>query len=111
MILGNVESNNMSDESQQSDLRESTTTANHDICPLDWLWQFRGKLVVIATPYRPGCHYAQRPTDFIPIIEHLQYLHDDHGIVHGDIRASNMVHSTKDCHHHKLEQERSKGAQ
>jgi serine/threonine protein kinase len=68
------------------------------------LWQFRGKLVVIATPDRPGYHYAQRPTDFIPIIEHLQYLHDAHNIVHGDIRASNMVFSTKHCRHHKLHQ-------
>ena len=56
----------------------------------DWLWQFRGRLLIISTPFREGYHFAQRPTDFIPIIEHLEHLHNE-GFVHGDIRAFNMV--------------------
>jgi hypothetical protein len=56
----------------------------------DWLWECRGKLLVIAIPYIEGRHYATRPTDFLPIIEHLEYLHR-WGYVHGDIRAYNMV--------------------
>jgi serine/threonine protein kinase len=60
-----------------------------------WLWEFRGRLSIIATPFREGYHYAQRPTDFIPIIEHLEHLHS-FGLVHGDIRAYNMVVGSND---------------
>lgn len=56
----------------------------------DWLWEFRGKLLVIATLYLVGRHYATKPTNFLPIIEHLERLHKL-GYVHGDIRAFNMV--------------------
>jgi hypothetical protein len=56
----------------------------------DWLWTGRGKLLVIGTRYRHGRHYAEKPTDFLPIIEHLEYLHGRE-YVHGDIRAFNMV--------------------
>jgi hypothetical protein len=63
-------------------------SANH--APINWLWQCRGKLLVIAIPYIKGGHYATRPTDFLPIVEHLEYLHS-WGYVHGDIRAYNMV--------------------
>lgn len=49
-----------------------------------------GNITLIATPYRKGRHFATRPTDFVPIIDHLKELHDD-GFVHGDIRANNMV--------------------
>ena len=56
----------------------------------DWLWTGRGKLLVIGTRYRHGRHHAEKPTDFLPIIEHLEYLHGRE-YVHGDIRAFNMV--------------------
>ena len=56
----------------------------------DWLWTGRGKLLVIGTRYRHGRHYAEKPTDFLPIIEHLEHLHGNE-YVHGDIRAFNMV--------------------
>jgi hypothetical protein len=56
----------------------------------DWLWRCQGKLLVIAIPYIKGRHYATRPTDFSPIIDHLESLHSC-GYVHGDIRAYNMV--------------------
>jgi hypothetical protein len=47
-------------------------------------------LLIIATPYRIGCHVATRPTDFLPIIDHLIKLHEQN-FVHGDIRGYNMV--------------------
>jgi hypothetical protein len=66
-----------------------------DVTEYDWLWQFRGRLLILATPFREGYHFAQRPTDFIPIIEHLEHIHHE-GFVHGDIRAYNMVMGTND---------------
>jgi hypothetical protein len=47
-------------------------------------------LLVIATPYRPGGHVAERPKAFLPIIDQLEKLHEN-GFVHGDIRAFNTV--------------------
>jgi hypothetical protein len=47
-------------------------------------------LKVIATPFRPGKHFAQKPEAFIPVIEALEKLHDK-GLVHGDIRGFNVV--------------------
>ena len=61
----------------------------------DWMWQFRGKLLVIATPYRLGRHFATSPQDFLPVVQHLEHLHNL-GYVHGDIRAYNMVFGGKD---------------
>lgn len=57
---------------------------------MDWLWKFKGKLLIISTKYHEGVHYAEIPSHFIPIITHLEQLHDQ-GYVHGDIRAYNMV--------------------
>ena len=57
---------------------------------MNWLWQYKGKLSIISTPYHDGVHYAKHPTHFIPIIKHLRQLHEQ-GFVHGDIRAYNMV--------------------
>ena len=57
---------------------------------MDWLWTFRGQLLVISTPYHHGVHYAKHPLHFTPIIKHLARLHSQ-GFVHGDIRAYNMV--------------------
>jgi len=56
----------------------------------EWLWGNRGRLLVISVPFRDGVHFAQKLSDFIPILNHLQYLHEN-GKVHGDIRAFNMV--------------------
>jgi hypothetical protein len=53
-------------------------------------WQCRTNLLVIATPYREGTHVATKPSDFVPIIDHLQYLHSKN-YVHGDIRCFNMI--------------------
>jgi serine/threonine protein kinase len=57
---------------------------------IDWLWNYGGKLLVIAAPYYYGMHSAKQPLHFLPIINHLEQLHKQ-GIVHGDIRAYNMV--------------------
>ncbi len=48
------------------------------------------ELQVIAVPYKEGSHVATTLTDFIPIIQQLQALHEN-GYVHGDIRAFNVV--------------------
>jgi hypothetical protein len=45
---------------------------------------------VISTPHRDGCHVATQPKAFIPIINHLEALHNK-VFVHGDIRAYNTV--------------------
>ena len=49
-----------------------------------------GSLALISTPFREGEHCATFPTDFVPIIDQLEKLHED-GFVHGDIRAYNLV--------------------
>jgi hypothetical protein len=54
------------------------------------LTQSDGRLLIIATRYRPGIHVATKPTAFVPIIEALEKLHAL-GYVHGDIRAFNTV--------------------
>lgn len=59
----------------------------------NWLWEFRGKLLVLATPFRRGENYAKHGImQFLPIIDHLKWLHDN-DCVHGDIRAFNIVFS------------------
>ena len=55
-----------------------------------WLWEYRGRLLIISTPFHDGVHYATCPKHFIPIVEHLDKMHQN-GFVHGDIRAFNMV--------------------
>ena len=57
---------------------------------MDWLWSYKGKLLIISTPFHEGIHYATHPKHFLPIINHLSQLHSQ-GFVHGDIRAYNMV--------------------
>ena len=52
-------------------------------------------LQLISTPYQEGKHFAEKPTDFIPIIDLLHKLHAD-GFVHGDIRAYNLVFGKRD---------------
>jgi serine/threonine protein kinase len=46
--------------------------------------------LVIAIPFRKGHHVAKHPGDFLPIIDHLEKLHEA-GYVHGDIRAYNTL--------------------
>ena len=57
-----------------------------------WTQSPEKQLLVISTPFRKGSHVAQRPRDFLPIIDHLEKLHKA-GYVHGDIRAHNTVFS------------------
>jgi hypothetical protein len=61
-----------------------------DIKPINWLWACRGQIKIIATPFHVGIHYAEYPIQFLPIVEHLDALHEKK-YVHGDIRAYNMV--------------------
>lgn len=56
----------------------------------NWLWEFCGQVKVICTEFHKGVHYAKLPEHFLPIIDHLEQLHEN-GYVHGDIRAYNMV--------------------
>jgi hypothetical protein len=58
-----------------------------------WTWSNKKLLRVIETSYIVGLHCARRPTHFLPIIDHVQFLHKQ-GFVHGDIRAFNTVY---DC--------------
>ena len=55
--------------------------------------QKRGFLI-LSIPYKEGRHYATKPSDFIPLIDQLQKLHNL-GFVHGDIRAFNVVIENK----------------
>ena len=64
----------------------------------DWLWNFKGQLKVIATPYHEGKHYATHPNQFLPIVDRLEEMHKS-GYVHGDIRAYNMVLNYDDPNH------------
>ena len=60
----------------------------------EWLWENKGRLLVISVPYRVGVHTAKKLSDFAPIMKHLDHLHA-HGKVHGDVRAFNMVFPQK----------------
>jgi hypothetical protein len=62
-----------------------------------WIDSKERGLLIIAIPFRPGCHYAKRPSEFVPIINELQKLHKS-GFVHGDIRAFNIVFGTDTGH-------------
>ena len=67
-------------------------TSNHDIHTRELFFTSSPDkyVLVISTPFRKGSHVAQRPNDFLPIIEHLEKLHEA-GYVHGDIRACNTL--------------------
>ena len=69
-----------------------------DAAKWDWLWNFKGQLKVIATPYHEGKHYATHPNQFLPIVDRLEEMHKS-GYVHGDIRAYNMVLNYDDPNH------------
>jgi serine/threonine protein kinase len=55
-----------------------------------WLWAFRGKLLIISTPFYRGRHWALTPEEFLPIVEQLKTLHRN-DYVHGDIRCCNII--------------------
>jgi hypothetical protein len=57
---------------------------------INWLWAYRGQIKIIATQFHVGIHFAKHPKHFLPIVEHLEALHNKE-YVHGDIRAYNMV--------------------
>jgi hypothetical protein len=61
---------------------------------LAWLWMKdranSSRLLVIATRFLEGNHYATSPRDFVPVVEHLEQLHAA-GFVHGDIRCFSMA--------------------
>jgi hypothetical protein len=61
------------------------------------LWRPGSKLLVIATPYREGRHYAKTQAEFVPIISELEKLHQA-GFVHGDIRGFNTVFTDAENH-------------
>ena len=63
---------------------------HHEARTPDWLWDYQGRLKILATKFHKGVHYAARPEHFLPIVAHLNELHRG-GFVHGDIRAFNMV--------------------
>ena len=67
---------------------------------LDWLWNFRGQIKIIATPYHKGKHYATHPKQFFPILNYLEEMHNN-GWVHGDIRAYNMILNYEEPEHPK----------
>jgi serine/threonine protein kinase len=50
----------------------------------------KSSILVISIPYLTGFHIAEKPSDFIPVIDHLVALHDS-GFVHGDIRGYNII--------------------
>lgn len=56
----------------------------------EWLWQMKGQICVLSVPFREGTHVATKLSQFVPILDHLLHLHN-HGMVHGDIRAYNMI--------------------
>lgn len=82
-----IEDGNKGGESDDVVLEFGETTSVPDE---NVLWSCKTKLLVIATPYREGQHVATKPSEFVPIINHLQYLHAK-GYVHGDIRCFNMI--------------------
>ena len=61
-----------------------------------YFWLMLGFLKMIAIPFKPGHHDARTPLEFLPIIQHLEWLHS-RGYVHGDIRAFNVVLAGKDA--------------
>ena len=61
-----------------------------DVDEFDWIWSPRGRLLLLSVPFREGRHAAGTFGHFIPVLQHLNYLHE-HGRVHGDIRAFNIV--------------------
>ena len=49
---------------------------------LDWLWENQGKHRIISVPFRHGSHMARNIPDLMPILRHLEHIHDK-VMVHG----------------------------
>jgi serine/threonine protein kinase len=58
------------------------------------MWKVSGQLRIIRTQFWPGGHTPLCPSDFLPIIAFLEYMHEK-GFVHGDIRCFNMIFNGK----------------
>jgi serine/threonine protein kinase len=56
----------------------------------DWLWEFKGQLMILSSPHIPGSHYATSVSQLQAAVEQLESLHNK-GYVHGDIRAFNII--------------------
>jgi serine/threonine protein kinase len=63
---------------------------NVDCSDREWLWRPNGGgLMIISTPFYEGCHWAESPSEFVPIALHLDEMHAKE-IVHADVRAYNI---------------------
>jgi hypothetical protein len=71
-------------------LRDRRRKVYDEYLRVQWLWDFAGEVLVIATPFREGRHYATSPKDFVPVVRFLQRMHRL-GCVHGDVRCANIV--------------------
>jgi serine/threonine protein kinase len=56
----------------------------------NWLWTFRGHLLVLSSPHLPGKHYATSPLQLLAAVIQLENFHSN-GFFHGDIRAYNIL--------------------
>jgi hypothetical protein len=77
---------------------DTVVAAGSEIIPINdkfWIESKEHTLLIIAAPYRHGGHVAKQPKSFLPIISHLEELHEK-GFVHGDIRAFNTVFGVQD---------------
>jgi hypothetical protein len=54
------------------------------------IFDFRGKLKVIAVPFIEGSHCPQSKEQLVVVTKYLKKMHDN-GFVHGDIRLLNIV--------------------
>jgi hypothetical protein len=58
------------------------------------IFNFRGKLKVIAVPFIEGSHCPQSKEQLLVVAKCLKKMHDN-GLVHGDIRLLNIVFTEK----------------
>jgi hypothetical protein len=63
----------------------------------DWLWEGKGQLLILSSPYIKGKHYASSVKELLGVVSHLELLHEQ-GYVHGDVRAYNIIFSGDDGH-------------
>jgi hypothetical protein len=56
----------------------------------NWLWIFRGQLMVISTPFLHGKHYAESPLQILALVLQLEQLHSE-GYFHGNISGYNVI--------------------
>jgi hypothetical protein len=58
------------------------------------IFNFRGKLKVIAVPFIEGSHCPKKKDQLLGVAKFLKKMHDN-GFVHGDIRLLNIVFTEK----------------